>query len=179
MPTTDGTDNLWLARALFDLGGVQFGEFTLGKETVGSPLYINPRVLISDPDVLRRAVEVIIRETTSGMARLKPRVAEFDLVAGVPFGGLHLATVFSLLTGTPMIYARPPRTGGIGDIIEGRYKEGQRVLIIDDLITHGRSVLQTATLLEEAGLQVRDAIVLIDREQGAGDRLKRHGIHLI
>ncbi len=172
-------DNLALARTLFDLGGMNFGNFTLPRGTVNSPVYVNPRVLISSPDAMRQAAELISRETMSGAVRLRPRVARFDLVAGVPFGGLHLATVFSLMTGVPMIYTRPPRTGGLGDMIEGRYEEGQTVLIIDDLVTHGGSILQTKALLEEAGLKVKDAVVLIDREQGAYERLKRHGINLI
>jgi orotate phosphoribosyltransferase/uridine monophosphate synthetase len=179
MHSGEGTDNLWLARALFDLDGVEFGSFTVGRSTVNSPIYINPRVVISEPDILRRAAELIRNETASAIYRRRPRAESFDLVAGVPFGGLHLATAFSLMSGVPMIYTRPPRTGGLGDMIEGRYKEGQTVLIVDDLITTGGSIIQTKALLEEAGLRVRDAVVFVDREQGAGDRLKRHGVNLI
>jgi orotate phosphoribosyltransferase/uridine monophosphate synthetase len=179
MSSLEGAENLWLAKALFDLGGIQFGSFTLPRGTFDSPIYVNPRVLISEPEVLRRTAALISHETASGSLRRRPRVSPFTLVAGVPFGGLHLATAYSLLTSTPMIYPRPPRTGGLGDIIEGRYHEGQTVLIIDDLITHGGSILHTKSLLEEAGLQVRDAVVLVDREAGGGERLKRHGVNLI
>jgi orotate phosphoribosyltransferase/uridine monophosphate synthetase len=179
MAQFESAENLWLAKALFDLGGMSFGDFTLPRGTQNSPVYVNPRVLISSPEVLRGTAQLIADETTSGSMRLRPRVARFDLVAGVPFGGLHLATAFSLQTGVPMIYPRPPRTGGLGDIIEGRFEEGQTVLIIDDLITHGGSILQTKSLLEEAGLRVRDAVVLVDREAGGAERLRRHGVNLI
>lgn len=169
--------NLWLARALFDLGGVQFGSFTLGRSTVNSPVYINPRVLVSQPRYLKAVAELIRQETSSGQARRRPRIAPFDLVAGVPFGGLHLATAFSLLTDTPMIYVRP---GGEKDHrIEGRYENGQTVLVIDDLITTGGSILETAGILEAHGLKVRDVIVLVDREQGATERLRRYGYNLV
>lgn len=169
--------NLWLARALFDLGGVQFGSFTLGRSTVDSPVYINPRVLVSQPRYLKAVAELIRQETSFGQARRRPRIAPFDLVAGVPFGGLHLATAFSLLTETPMIYVRP---GGEKDHrIEGRYEEGQTVLVIDDLITTGGSILETAGVLEGHGLKVRDVIVLVDREQGATERLRRRGYNLV
>jgi orotate phosphoribosyltransferase len=179
MPLHEGAENLWLAKAIFDLGGIQFGNFTLPRGTFNSPVYVDPRVLISEPAVLRKAAELIAQETASSSLRRRPRVSPFSLVAGVPFGGLHLATAYSLLTDVPMIYTRPPRTGGLGEIIEGRYSEGQTVLIIDDLITHGGSILQTKSLLEEAGLKVRDAIVLVDRESGGGERLRRHGVNLI
>ncbi|MFN8533760.1 MAG: phosphoribosyltransferase family protein [Dehalococcoidia bacterium] len=179
MPPLEGAENLWLAKALFDLGGIQFGSFTLPRGTIESPVYVDPRVLISEPEVLRRTAAVIAHETASGSLRRRPRVSPFTLVAGVPFGGLHLATAYSLMSGTPMIYPRPPRTGGMGDIIEGRYQEGQTVLIIDDLITHGSSILQTKSLLEEAGLRVRDAVILVDREAGGSERLRRHGVNLV
>jgi orotate phosphoribosyltransferase/uridine monophosphate synthetase len=76
-----------------------------------------------------------------------------------------------------MIYVRP---GGEKDQrIEGRYEEGQTVLVIDDLITTGGSILETAGILQAHGLKVRDVIVLVDREQGAAERLRRHGYNLV
>ena len=174
-----GVSNLWLAQALWHMGAVQFGDFTLGRSTVHSPIYINPRLLVGEPMLLRRAAALIEQETRSGQAMRHPRCAPFDLVAGVPYGGLHLATSFSLNTNVPMIYARRPEPGMEKPPIEGRYSPGQTVLIIDDLVTTGGSILETAALLKEAGLVVIDAIVLVDREQAAAERLKRHGIHLI
>src|SRR5207237_3572473 len=63
--------------------------------------------------------------------------------------------------------------------IEGHFLPGDTVLIIDDLITRGSSILETASLLEEMGLKVKDVIVLIDREHGAAERLRRHGYNLL
>ncbi len=167
--------NLWFAENIFKLGGVRFGDYTLGRTTVHSPIYIDPRVLVSNPHSLRAAAQLIAQETSSGQAMRHPKIHPFTLVAGVPFGGLHLATAFSLATNIPMIYARS-ESGQ--HRIEGRYDAGETVLIIDDLITSGGSILQTAAVLEEAGLVVRDAIVLVDRDQGGEARLKRHGYNL-
>ncbi len=167
--------NLWLAENMFQLGGVRFGDYTLGRTTVHSPIYIDPRVLVSNPHSLRAAAQLIAQETSSGQAMRHPKIRPFTLVAGVPFGGLHLATAFSLATDVPMIYARSEA----GEHrIEGRYAAGETVLIIDDLITSGGSILETAAILQEAGLIVRDAIVLVDRDQGGAARLKRHGYTL-
>src|SRR5947209_16782589 len=109
----------------------------------------------------------------------RSRVHPFTLVAGVPVGGLLLAAAYSLETNTPLIYARsrPEGTGKRG--IEGRFTPGDSVLIIDDLITRGSSIMETAQLLEENGLKAKDVIVLVDREHGAVERLRRHGYNLI
>jgi orotate phosphoribosyltransferase/uridine monophosphate synthetase len=109
----------------------------------------------------------------------RPRVHPFAVVAGVPVGGLLLATAYSLETNIPLIYARsrPEGTGKRG--IEGRFTAGDTALIIDDLITRGSSVLETAELLAENGLKVKDVIVLVDREHGAVERLRHHGYNLI
>lgn len=171
------TGNLWLAQVLWDLGAISFGDFTVGN-TANSPVYINPRRLVSRPEVMRRIANIIQEETTSGMARRRPRVQPFDLVAGVPFGGLHLAGAYSVIHGVPLVYPRFDGKAGDSYHIEGAWKEGQQVLIIDDLVTGGRSISQTADLLREAGLETADALVLVDREQGAGERLRQHGIHL-
>lgn len=169
------TSNLWLAQTLWKLGAVQFGSFTVGRSTVDSPIYINLRLLISNPTALWRAAHVILDEVLALQAMRNPQIAPFDLVAGVPFGGLHLATAFSLTAKVPMIYLHP-RDGE--PEIEGLWDVGQRVLIIDDLITTGGSILETTRRLENAGLVCRDVIVLVDRQQGARERLRRHGYNL-
>ena len=90
-----------------------------------------------------------------------------------------MASAYSLETNIPLIYARirPEGTGKRG--IEGRFTTGDIALIIDDLITRGSSILETAELLQESGLKVKDVIVLIDREHGAAERLRRHGYNLM
>lgn len=186
--------NLWLAEALFRLGGVKFGSFTLGRSTVNSPIYIDPKVLLREPRILARAAQLIKAETEAGLAMREPRFQSFDLVAGVPYGGLHLATAYSLGSDVPMIYGIPVQAqASTPDAttleadpqlhaqpkIEGRYRAGETVLIIDDLMTTGGSLLETLTILKSAGLVVHDAIVLVDRGQGGGERLKQFGLHLV
>jgi orotate phosphoribosyltransferase len=172
-------DNLWLAQTLFDLGGVQFGNFTVSESAVSSPVFVNPKILISNPTALRVASKLMQQEINLAQSLRRARAHPFAVVAGVPVGGLLLATAFSLETNIPMIYARvrPEGTGKRG--IEGRFSMGDTALIIDDLITRGSSVLETAELLEENRLKVKDVIVLVDREHGATERLRRRGFNLI
>jgi len=170
--------NLWLADELWKLGAIDFGDFSLGHTAVHSPVYLNLRLLISNPTALRRAAEVMMGEVRALQSMRNPRIARYDLVAGVPFGGLHLATAFSLLSGTPLIYLHPARNGE-GTMIEGVYESGQTVLVIDDLITGGSSIVQTAERLEAGDLFVEDALVLVDRQQGGQERLRRESINLV
>ncbi len=91
-------------------------------------------------------------------------------------GGLHLATAYSLISDNPLIYVRANEDE---PVIEGRVIPGQTVLVIDDLMTGGTSILQTARALESAGLEVRDAIVLVDREQGGVEQLDEQGYNVM
>ncbi len=179
MAKEQSLDNLWLAQTLFDLGAVQFDNFTLGEGTVSSPVFINPKMLIGNPGALRVASKLIQQEISLAQSLRRPKVHPFELVAGVPVGGLLLGSAYSLETNIPLIYPRlrPEGTGKRG--IEGRYWPGARVLLIDDLITRGGSILDTAHFLEEHDLVVKDVIVLIDRGQGAAERLHQHGYHLM
>jgi orotate phosphoribosyltransferase/uridine monophosphate synthetase len=173
--TLSQDSNLWLAQALWGLGAVQFGEYTLGRTAVRSPVYLNVRRIIGHPETLRRAADVIHAEITALQAMRNPGVAHFDLVAGVPLGGLHIATTYSLQANVPLVYLHPGREE---TTIEGVYNPGQTALIMDDLVTGGGSIAETASSLRAAGLLVRDAFVLVDRQQGARERLRSEGISL-
>jgi orotate phosphoribosyltransferase/uridine monophosphate synthetase len=170
--------NLWLAEELWKLRAIEFGDFTLGRTAVHSPIYVNLRRLISNPKALARCARIIKEELETLLSMRNPHVHPFTLVAGVPFGGLHVATAFSLSVNTPMIYIHPPSTAK-ADVIEGLFVRGQTCLIIDDLITGGGSILQTAATLSEAGLIVRDAVTLVDRQEGGRTALKAAGINLV
>jgi orotate phosphoribosyltransferase/uridine monophosphate synthetase len=170
-----GETILDLAAALFDLGGVEVGDFSPSVSTQHSPVYVRPRVLIGRPTMLRLVGRLINQEVRTAQAMRRPRIHPFEVVAGVPFGGLHLATAFALQADVPLVYVRLDQPAAPP---EGSFMSGQAALIVDDLITSGTSIVRTVARLREAGLTVRDAIVLIDREQGAAENLRAHGIHL-
>jgi orotate phosphoribosyltransferase/uridine monophosphate synthetase len=175
---SNAAGNLWLAEELWNLNAIEFGDFTIGRTAVHSPMYINVRRLISNPRALSRCAGIIRDELEALMAMRHRHVHPFSLVAGVPFGGLHVATAYSLAVNVPMIYIHPPATEK-SDVIEGLFTREQVCIIIDDLITGGGSILQTATTLAEAGLVVKDAVTLIDRQEGGRKALKAAGINLV
>jgi orotate phosphoribosyltransferase/uridine monophosphate synthetase len=178
---TEDVGNQWLAQALHEVGAVQFGDFTMGRTTINSPVYVNLRLLVSNPRALARAARVMQEEVDTLKAMRNPQVHPFQRVCGIPFGGLHLATAFSLRTRTPMIYMHPAKEhNGSRVYVEGVYEEGEQVLLIDDLVTSGGGVVETAEFLKQnAGLKVRDVLVLLDRQEGAKELLKARGYNLI
>ncbi len=175
---TDELSALDLARQIYELGGIQFGSYTLGRSTVNSPVYVDPKRLVAVPSALRTAAALVRDAANLAEARRHQRAEPFELVAGVPMGGLHLATAYSLTCDMPLIYVKP-ESDSAGLEIVGRFLPGQHVLLVDDLITSGGSVIQTAQALRGEGLQVRDVIVLVDRDVGAARRLEYHGLRLI
>ncbi len=154
---------------LFDIGAVKFGEFTL-KSGLLSPIYIDLRILVSYPNVLRNVASELIRIT-------KP--LHFDKIAGIPYAAISIATAVSLQANYPMIYPRKEQKGyGTKRAIEGVFKEGETVLVYDDLITTGSSKFEAIQPLEEAGLKVKDIVVLVDREQGGKQEVEAKGYKL-
>jgi len=158
-----------LADSLLQAGCIKFGEFTL-KSGLISPIYIDLRRVISYPALLRQIGETCL-----------PLIAplQFDRLAGLPYAAIPIATAISLAGNYPMIYPRKEaKTYGTRAEIEGEFLPGETALIIDDLATTGGSKFEAIEKLTSAGLQVRDVVVLIDRQSGAREALEQAGFHL-
>jgi uridine monophosphate synthetase len=147
--------------ALIKTGCFRLGEFTL-KSGKKSPFYIDLRRIVSDPGALRISAAAYARAA----AGLK-----YDRIAGIPAAGLPLATAASLAIGAPMVWPRMPvKEHGTGNRVEGEYESGEKLLLLDDLITTGASKLEAAEILRGEGLVVEDLVVLIERgKQGRRD----------
>ena len=159
---------------LVDAECFRTGEFTL-KSGEKSPFYIDLRLIMSAPELLKLVAK--------GYASLldRPGLAgkKFDRIAGIPAAGLPLATAVSLETGIPMIFPRlNAKSHGTGRQIEGYYEEGERVLLLDDLITSGTSKLEALEVLRSGGLKVDHLVVLLERGTRGRTELEAAGVQL-
>jgi orotate phosphoribosyltransferase len=151
---------------LYDIGAIKSGTFTL-KSGITSPFYIDLRECISFPPLLKAVAESIWK-------LISPM--QFDCLCGVPYTALPIASYLSIAYNTPMIMRRKEaKDHGTKKIIEGTISPGKTCLIIEDLITSGASIFETIAPIEDAGMQVRDVAVFLDREQGGRQRLAQKG----
>jgi uridine monophosphate synthetase len=158
-----------LANLLFDASCIKFGTFTL-KSGLTSPVYIDLRLLASYP--------ALLREVARAMAASAQEIT-FDRIAAIPLAGLPIGTALALEMERPMIYPRPQvKAHGRQRSIEGEFSPGETALVVDDLITRGTSKIEAIEPLKEAGLAVKDVLVLIDREQGGVEDLAQQGYRL-
>jgi orotate phosphoribosyltransferase len=157
-----------LKQMLMDLKVVQTGEFILasGKK---SNYFVNIKRASTNPQVLRE----IGRE----MAK---HVGDEQKIAGMALGAVPLAVAVALETGKPFVMVRKePKDHGTKELIEGEVIPGERFVIVEDVATTGGSTLKVVNALRAKGAQVFKAIVVVDREEGATDALKEHGIELV
>lgn len=157
--------------SLYQIGAIQFGEFKLKSGEMTS-VYLNLRKIIAYPNLLREIANHLWN-VISG--------CKFDLICGVPYTALPIATCLSLDHQIPMIIRRKEKKEyGTMQLIEGEFNPGQRCLVVEDVITTGSSIIETANDLEKLGLQVIDTIALIDREQGGRQTLeKKYTVHTV
>ena len=158
-----------LAEVLFACEAIRFGSFTL-KSGVTSPVYVDLRRLVTYPRALAVVADVLAE-------KLAPLA--FDRIAALPYAALPIGTAVALRMDRPLVYPRgQAKTYGAKASIEGIFKPGERVVVLDDIATRGDAKIEALGPLAEAGLLVSDVVVLVDREQGARKLLAQKGIEL-
>jgi uridine monophosphate synthetase len=148
---------------------IKFGEFFL-KSGQPSYIYADIRTAISYPAIYRTICDMFYQQ----MDGLK-----YDAICGVPYAALTFASSIAYAHKIPMLLKRKEVKGyGTKKILEGAYNHGQKVLIIEDVVTSGASIIETIDVLKECGLQVKDICFLIDRNQGGVEYLKTLGYNV-
>lgn len=158
-----------LIKLLKDNHVVKYGKFTLssGKE---SNYYVDMKRAITDPIILSKVAEIISEKLDSN---------DIDKVAGPALGAIPIVTAVSILSSIPMLMIRKEKKGyGTSELIEGDLKEGDKVIVLEDVTTTGGSLIKAVKAVSENGGMVKKAFVIVDRDEGAIDNLKREGIEL-
>jgi orotidine 5'-phosphate decarboxylase subfamily 1/orotate phosphoribosyltransferase len=154
---------------LYEIGAVKFGSFTLKSGAV-SPFYIDLRDMISHPELLN---------ATATLLTEKVKHLDFDYVSGIPYTALPVATLIAGKLNKPLIYIRKEEKAyGTKNPVIGKYEKGKKVLLIDDLITSGESIVETAEKFRSAGLLTPDIAVIIDRSGKGQDLLQAYDYRL-
>jgi orotate phosphoribosyltransferase len=162
-----------LAKILYRIGALKFGTFKLTSGEI-SPYYLDLRIVPSFPDAFKRICELYVELIKSGVG-----TDGFDRIVGIPTAGISFASISAYNLKKPFLYVRTAeRQHGRGRLVEGILLPGDRVLLMDDLITKGGSILNSAESVRAEGGVVTDAVVLMDREEKGKQNLAKSGINL-
>jgi orotate phosphoribosyltransferase len=157
-----------------DLGGrlkataLLEGDFVLrsGKR---SRYYLDKYLFETKPDLLR--------DIAAGLAEKLPAFGPVDLLAGPELGAVALVAAVSLASDMPFVIVRKGEKGyGTKKLLEGRAEAGQRVLVVEDVVTVGGAALSAVQVLRDAGLEVAGVLCVVDREQGGREAFAAEGV---
>ncbi len=161
-------ERLELARSIRQAARLT-GRFVLRSGRV-SDVYWDKYRFESDP-VLLRAIAQGLLELARGL--------DFERLAGLELGGIPLATAMSLESGLPCGFVRKqPKSYGTRNLIEGGAVSGERLLVVEDVITTAGQVVDSVQQLRRLGFIVEHVLCVIDREAGGAERLEREGCKL-
>ena len=162
-----------LAKILHNIDALNFGLFKLTSGKV-SPYYIDLRIVPSFPDAFRKICDFYGEAITSQVG-----LKNFDRIAGVPIAGIPFASQIAYNLRKPFLYVRKgARLHGRQRRVEGILVSGDRVLLIDDLVTTGLTLKKAAKAVIAEGGVVKEAVALLDREEGGKESLAKFGIQL-
>ncbi|MFP4591044.1 MAG: orotate phosphoribosyltransferase [Halobacteriota archaeon] len=152
--------------AIREADAIRFGEFELAHGGT-SEYYIDKYRFETDPAALATIAEAFAE-------RLGERTP-----AGVALGAVPLVTATALRAGRPFLIVRKAAKGhGTGNRIEGPLEAGDEVVLLEDVATTGTSALEAVEALRDAGAEVREVLVVVDREAGARERMADAGVTL-
>ena len=147
------------------------GDFVLrsGKR---SRYYLDKYRFETRPDLLSALGERL----AAAIAEHEP---DADRLAGPELGAVTLAAAASLASGLPFLIVRDQaKAYGTGNRLEGAYESGERVCLVEDIVTSGGAAVGAVEALRQEGLECRTAICVVDREEGGSDALARVAVRL-
>ena len=145
------------------------GDFVLSSGARSS-YYLDKYLFETQPDILRRIAMAFVPHIPEGT----------ELIAGTELGAVALATALSLETGLPFVIARKAGKGySTEKLVEGTLTPGQRIVLVEDVITTGAQAIRAAERLQEAGGTVVRILGVIDREEGGDAAMRAADLDLV
>jgi orotate phosphoribosyltransferase len=170
---TNQTQKIEIAKILHNIDALKFGIFKLTSGKT-SPYYIDLRIVPSFPDAYKQICDLYTQHITSQIG-----TETFDRIAGVPLAGIPFASQIAYNLKKPFLYVRKQtRHHGRQRRVEGILVSGDRVLLVDDLITTGLNLKKAAEAIRAEGGVVKEAVALLDREEGGKEKLEKSGIKI-
>ena len=170
-----------LARAFHDTRSFKWDQkkgFTLASGQI-SPFYVDCRALMAHPSA-RRLVGQLAHEALTGV--------EIDCLGGLEIGAISIATTISDFAHAAdpkrewrtFVVRKQAKDHGLGKLVEGAIRSGDRALIVDDVLTSGGSLLKAVAAARQQGLIVRYALVIVDRKEQEGRaKVEQEGVKVI
>jgi orotate phosphoribosyltransferase len=159
-----------LVEALQAADAVRFGEFELSHGGT-SEYYVDKYLFETDPDALERVSEAFAERLAA--------IGGDRKLAGVALGAVPLVAATSVATGRPYVIVRKSQKEyGTGNRVEGRLDAGEEVVVLEDVATTGTSAAEAVEALREAGATVNRVLVVVDRQEGAAERLADADVEL-
>ncbi len=163
-----------MANILFKIDAVKFGVFKLSTGKA-SPYYVDLKVIPSFPDVFREIIDFYTEAITNQIG-----LKNFDRIAAVPITGIPFASQIAYNLKKPFLYVRKGvKLQGRERRVEGVLFSGDRVLLIDDLVTTGVTLRKAAEAIKAEGGVVTRAVAFLDREEGGKEKLKEADVELL
>jgi len=164
---------LEISRILNKIGAMQFGAFKLTSGKI-SPYYIDLRIVPSFPDAFQKVTDFYVE-----FIKKEIGLENFQRIAGIPVAGIPFTSMIAYNLKKPFLYIRKGvRLHGRQRRIEGILAPGDRVLLVDDLVTTGLSLRKAAKAIVAEGGVVTDAVVLLDRQEEGKQNLSKDKIKL-
>ncbi len=150
------------------------GDFIL-RSGRHSKYYLDKYLFETDPQVLRG----IVTEMALMVRNQLVRGRSYSRLAAPELGGVVLGAGLSLELGVPLLLVRKAaKDYGTSKRIEGRFEEGEKVAVVEDIVTSGGAAIQAVEALREAGLAVEDLYCVVDREEGGREAAAAAGLTL-
>ena len=157
---------------LLRTGSLKFGTFKLTSGLL-SPYYVDLRLIPSYPEAFQLTIDMYRSVIEPDLVKRAQRLA------GVPSAGIAYAAVVALNLNKPLLYVRKEqKEHGRERKVEGLLQPGDKVLVLDDVVTTGKSLLEATEAISAEGGIVDDAVVLLDRQQGAERNLQKKHVKL-